>query len=148
MLGRCWFCWFSLCVSQLTYRFSDGCWFVQSFSWIFPVERLHSTDKIWLVLIICVVIIISYYHLVSLHEKDWDRYPLAVRQWLCKYICKSSMRTFITIPSNFLKQCLAVHVIMSDHTILELINSVSNSFEYSKFTPGICVIYFSKVLDT
>ena len=131
----------------VTFDISLQWWLLINFSWIFPVERLHSTDKNWLVLIICVVIIISFYDLVSLLEKNRDRYPLAVSQWLCKYICKSSMRTFITIPSNFLKQCLALHVIISEDTFLELVNSVSNSFECSKFAPGICVIYFSKVLD-
>ena len=135
---------FALCV---TIDISLQWWLLISFSWIFPVERLHSTGKNWLVLIICVVIIISFYHLVSLLEKNRDRYPLAVSQWLCKYICKSSMRTFITIPCNLLKHCLAVHVIISEGTFLELVNSVSNSFECSKFAPGICVIYFSKVLD-
>ena len=57
-------------------------------------------------------------------------------------------RTFATIPSNLPKQCLAANVIMSEHAILELVNSVSNSFEYYKFTPGIPIIHFSKVLDT
>ena len=65
-----------------------GCWFVQSFIWIFWIERLHPIDKIWLVLIICLVIIISYYHLIPLHEKNWDDHLLAASQWLCKYICK------------------------------------------------------------
>ena len=32
--------------------------------------------------------------------------------------------------------------------ILEVVNSVSNSFEYGKFILGIFIIYFSKVLDT
>ena len=49
-----------------------GCWFVQSFIQIFRIEKLHPIDKIWLVLIICLVIIISYYHLVLLHEKSWE----------------------------------------------------------------------------
>ena len=52
------------------------------------------------------------------------------------------------MPSNLPKHCLAANVIMSEHAILELVNSVSNSFEYYKFTPGIPIIYFSKVLDT
>ena len=54
-----------------------GCWFVQSFIRIFRIERLHPIDKIWLVLIICLVIIISYYHLVPLHGKNWDDHLLA-----------------------------------------------------------------------
>ena len=57
-------------------------------------------------------------------------------------------RTFVTIPSDLLRHCLAVHVIVSVHTILELVNSVSNSFEYDKFILGIFIIYFSKVLGT
>ena len=69
-----------------------GCWFVESFIRNFRKERLHPIDKIWLVLIICLVIIISYYHLVPLHEKNWDDYLLAASQWLCKYICKISKR--------------------------------------------------------
>ena len=82
-LGGCWFCWFSLCMAHLTYYFSDASWFVQSsnspkkFARIFPTERLHPTDKIWLVFIICLAIIIGYYHLVSLHEKNQDHYILA-----------------------------------------------------------------------
>ena len=67
-----------------------GCWFVQSFIWNFQKERLHLIDKIWLVLIICLFIIISCYHLVPLHEKNWDNHLLAASQWLCKYICKIS----------------------------------------------------------
>ena len=92
-LGRCWFCWFSLCKTHLTYYFSDDCWFVQSFSRIFPIERLHPTDKIWLVLFTCLAIIINYYHLVSIHEKNRDHYFLAAIQWLCKCICKSSKQS-------------------------------------------------------
>ena len=92
-LGRYWFCWFSLCKAHLTYRFSDGCWFVQSFYPIFPIKRLHPAGKIWLVLVICLVIIISYYHLVSMHEKNRDHYLLASSQWLCKCICKSSIQS-------------------------------------------------------
>ena len=57
-------------------------------------------------------------------------------------------RTFVTISSNLLKHCLAVHVIMSEHAILELINKISNSFAYGIFTLGIFIIYFSKVLGT
>ena len=85
-LGRCSFCWFSLCMTYLTYHFSDGYWFVQSFFRIFPIERIQPADEIWLVLIICLAIIMSYYHLVSLYEKNRDHY-----QWLYKYICKSSI---------------------------------------------------------
>ena len=69
-----------------------GCWFIQSFIRIFWIERLHLMDKIWLVLIICLVIIISYYHLVQLHEKNRDDHLLAACQWLCTYICKISIR--------------------------------------------------------
>ena len=97
-LGRCWFCWFSLCKAHLTYRFSDDCWFVQSFFRIFPIERLHLTNKFWLFLIICFVIIINYYHLVSIHEKNRDHYLLAASQWLCKYICKSSIQSLGPLP--------------------------------------------------
>ena len=43
--GRWWFCWFSFCMAHLTYCLSDGCWFVWSFSRIFPIERHHPTDK-------------------------------------------------------------------------------------------------------
>ena len=60
---------------------------------IFPIEILHPADKIWLALIICLATIISYYHLLSLHEKNQDYYPLAASQWLCKDICKSSIRS-------------------------------------------------------
>ena len=88
-----WFCCFSLCKAHLTYCFGDGCWFVQSFSRIFPIERLHPTDKIWLVLIIYLAIIINYYHPVLIHEKNWDHYLLAVSQWLWKYIWKSSIQS-------------------------------------------------------
>ena len=90
-LGRCWFCWFSLCKAHLTYRFSDDCWFDQNFSRIFSIKRLHPSEKYWLVLIICLGIIINYYHLVLIHENNWDHYLLAASQWLCKYICKSSI---------------------------------------------------------
>ena len=69
-----------------------GCWFVQSFIRFFRIERLYPIDKIWLVLIICLVIIISYYYLVPLHEKNGNDHLLAVSQWLCKYICKISIR--------------------------------------------------------
>ena len=62
---------------HLTYCFSYGCRFVRGFFRIFPIEILHPTDKIWLVLIICLATIIRYYHLVSLHEKNWDHYLLA-----------------------------------------------------------------------
>ena len=151
MLRRCWFCWFSICKEHLTYCFSDGCWFVQSFSQVFPVERLYPTGKIWLVLIICSAIIISYYHLVLGHEKNWDHYLLAASQWLCKYIMEvihTKFRTFVNIPSNLLKHCLVVHIIMSEHAILDFVDSVSNPFEYDKFMLGIFIIDFSKVLDT
>ena len=37
---------------------------------------------------------------------------------------QTKSRTFVTIPSYLLKHCLAVHVIMSEHAILELVNSV------------------------
>ena len=47
----------------------------------FPIERLHPTDKTSLVLIICLATIISYYHLVSLHEKNRDLQ--AASEWLC-----------------------------------------------------------------
>ena len=92
-LGRCWFCRFSHCMAHLTYCLADGCWFVQKLTRIFPIERLYPTNKIWLVLIICLVIIISYYHLVSLHEKNRDHYLLGASQWLCKCICKTSIRS-------------------------------------------------------
>ena len=36
---------------------------------------------------------------------------------------------------------------MSEHTILELANRVSNYFEYGKFMQGIFIIYFLKVLE-
>ena len=70
-----------------------GCWFVQSFIRIFQIQRLHPIDKIWLVLIIFLGIMIIYYHLVSLHEKNWDDYLQVASQWLCKYICKTSIRS-------------------------------------------------------
>ena len=41
------------------------------------------------VLIICFATIISYCHLVSLHEKNRDHCLVAARKWLCKNICKS-----------------------------------------------------------
>ena len=50
-------------------------------------RKTHPTDKIWLVLII------SYYHLVLLYEKDWDHYFLAGSQWLCKCTFKSSIQS-------------------------------------------------------
>ena len=68
------------------------CFIVQSFIWIFRIERLHSIHKIWLVLIICLVMIISYCHLVLLHEKNWEDNLLAASQWFCKYICKISIQ--------------------------------------------------------
>ena len=139
-LVRCCSCWFLLSIAHLTYRFSDGCWLVQSFIRIFPMERLHHTEKIWLVLIICLVIIFSYYHLVSLHGKNRYPYLLGTSQWLHLQDIHTKSRTFVTIPSYLLKHCLAVHVIMSEHAILELVNSVSDSFEYDKFTLGIFII--------
>ena len=36
----------------------------------------------------------------------------------------------------------------AEHAILELVNSVSNSFEYGQFILGICIMYFFKVLET
>ena len=78
---------------NMTYRFSDGCWLIQSFTRIFPIERLHPTNKTWLVLIICLVIIINYYHLVSLHEENRDHYLLGACKWLCMCICKTSIRS-------------------------------------------------------
>ena len=74
-----------------------GCWFVQSFIRISQIERLHPIDKMWLVLIICLFIIISYYHLVSLHDKNWDDYLLAASQWLCKCISKTSIRSLVPL---------------------------------------------------
>ena len=114
-LGRCWFCWFSLCKTHLTYYFSDDCWFVQSFSRIFPIERLHPTDKIWLISIICLATIISYYHLVSLNLKNWDHYLLAASEWLCKYICKLSIRSLgplslFQVIAETLLGCTCYHV--------------------------------------
>ena len=91
-LRWCWFRWFSLCMTHFKYRFSDGYWFVRSFSGIFPIERLHPTDKTWSVLIICLATIISYYHLVWLHENNQDHYLQAASEWLCKYISKLSMQ--------------------------------------------------------
>ena len=95
---RCWICWFSLCMAHLTYRFSDGCWFIWSFFRFFPLERLHPTDRTWLVLIICLITINSYYHLVLLHEKNQGHYLLAAKEWLCKYICKSSIQSLGPLP--------------------------------------------------
>ena len=43
-----------------------------------------------------------------------------------------------------LKHCLAAHVIISDQAILELVNSVSNSFEYDKFILGIFIQWYKK----
>ena len=43
------------------------------------------------VLIICLATIISYYHLVSLHEKSRGHCLVAASEWLCKNICKSSI---------------------------------------------------------
>ena len=60
-LGRCWFCWFWLCISHWTYWFSDGCWLVWNFYRIFLIETFHPTDKFLLVLIICLAIIFIYY---------------------------------------------------------------------------------------
>ena len=135
----------TLCMTNLTYCFSDGCWFGQSFSRFFPIERLDPTDKIWLVvLIICLTIIISQYHLVSLH-KNREHYLLAVSHWLCKYICKSSIWNLGPLPLlqvfcwNTNSTCAryyvtdytcyhVVHVVMSEHAILELVNSASNLF--------------------
>ena len=119
------------------------------FSRFFPIERLDPTDKIWLVLIICLTIIISQYHLVSLH-KNRDHYLLAVSHWLCKYICKSSIWNLGPLPLlqvfcwNTNSTCAryyvtdytcyhVVHVIMSEHVILELVNSVSNLFNMINF---------------
>ena len=68
------------------------CFIVQSFIWIFRIERLHSIHKTWLVLIICLVMIISYCHLVLLHEKNWEDNLLAASQWFCKCICKISIQ--------------------------------------------------------
>ena len=144
----CIFFWLSLCMANLTYCFTDGCWTGQSFSRYFLIERLHPTDKIWLVLIICLAIIISYYHLVSLHEKNLDHYLLAVSHWLYKYICKSSLwnlglkqlfqvicwNTNSTWPCYHITGCTCyhvvhvVHVLMSERAILELVNSVLNFF--------------------
>ena len=138
MLRRCWFSWFSLCMAHTTYRFRN-----QSFIRVFSLERLHPIDKIWLVVIICLFIIISYYHLISLDEKNRDSYLLAASQWLCKYICKTSIH-FVTIPSNLLKHRLAVHVHMSEHVILELVNSVSNSFEYDNI---LLLTYYTRYLS-
>ena len=146
-LGRRWFWWFLLCMAHLTYRFSDGYWFVRTFSRLFLIESLHPIDKTWLVLIICLATIISYYHLVSIHEKNRGHYLLAASERLCKYICKLSIRSLGPL-SLLLKHCLVVHVIMSKHAILKLVNSISNSFEHGKFILGIFIIYFSKVLDT
>ena len=92
---------FSLFMVYLTYHSSDGCWFVQRFSQIFPIERLHPTDKIWLVLIICLVVIISYYHLVSLHENNRDQYVLAASQCLYAYICQTSIQTLGSLSLLF-----------------------------------------------
>ena len=92
----------------------------------------------------------SYNHLVSLHLKNWDYYLLAASEWLCKYICKLSIRSLrpLSLFQVIAEHCLVVHVIMSEHDILELANSVSNSFEYGKFMLGISIIYFFNVLDT
>ena len=53
---------------------------------------------------------------------------------------------WIPILKKDAETLFAVHVIMSEHIILELINSVSNSFEYGTFILGINIIYFPKVL--
>ena len=118
------------------------------FSRNFPIERLHSKDKIWLVLIICLAILISFYHLVLLHGKNRHHYLLAVSHWLCKYICKPSIRSLGTLPLFLVicwntsstctcyhaKGCTyyhvvhAVHVVMSERAIFPLVNSVSVFF--------------------
>ena len=154
-LRRGWFCWFSHCMVNLKYCFSDGCWFSQIFARFLPIERLHPTSKMWLVLIICLPIIISSYHLVSLHEKNRCHYLLTVSHCLRKYICKSfiwslgSLPLFQVIYWNTNSTCAcyhvtcyhlvhAVYVVMSQHAILELVDSVSNFFNMMFL---ICIRY-------
>ena len=111
-LARCWLCWFFLSIVHLTYGFSDGCWFVRSFSQIFPIESLHPTDKTWLVSIICLATIISYYHLVSLHEKNRGHYILAASDWLYKYIVRRLYEplSLFQVIAETLFDCTCYHV--------------------------------------
>ena len=71
----------------------EGCWFVRNFSRIFPKERLHPNDKTLISFNHLFSYIQSLVIIVSLHEKNRHHYLLAAGQWLCKYICKSSMRS-------------------------------------------------------
>ena len=67
---------------------------------------------------------------------------------LCLVVAVQPCIGWIPILKKDAETLFAVHVIMSEHVILELINSVSNSFEYGTFILGINIIYFPKVLDT
>ena len=136
---------FPLWMAHITYNFSavmaaDLLKIILKF---FLIERFDPIDKIWFVLIMCLVIIVSYYHLVSLHENNSDDSLLAVNQWLCKYIYKTSIRRLGPLLL-FQATCWhCYHVIMSEHAILELVNSVSYSLEYNKFILGIFTINFT-----
>ena len=73
-----------------------------SFPWWLPIRSKffsnfsdRKTPSYWqnLISFNSLATIISYYHLVSLYEKNKDHYFLTASKWLCKYICMSPIQS-------------------------------------------------------
>ena len=100
-----------------------------------------------MILIICLVIIISHDHLVSLHEKNQVDHHLTASQWLCKYIWKTSVRSLgpLSLFQVICWNTVCLYMLSCQSMSSQILLSVSNSSKYDKF---IYTRYLHRVLWT